>query len=635
MGRITQRRQRTAPQQPVDLMIDRFRGMNIAISASQLDRNVSPEVLNVVLDDRQIIRGRDGYERVFDNIGNDGITGLHTYTTEAGEVQHLMTLGVFMYRWFTDGTAPTLISNEVENATTKFFNVNEKAYSINGQEYREYDGTDLQVVDPFIPIITLDGVANQDLNLITPQFKRGFVGDGTNQDFDMGFEDLDPRGANDEGLIRVEIDTAIGVDEFTEDDARVSVNRSTGVVTIDPAPSDGGGVVNVRIQAARTFVEADFPDLEGPFVPFRDRIVTNTQFSLFGGRNDTRVFLAGAPVLRNRVYYSDVARPNYFPENNFVDLGSNGVAVTGFSKQYDRLIVFKAPNRQDNTIYTINSDASEVRPLNDDVGCINAETIQSIENSPFFLSDKGVYELVNTEVRDERNVVHVSDAIDRNIDITGVNGILDAGSLTDYTSVDFDRKYFLFNKSTGIAWIYDYRYITAGLGEWFRWDNMFVSASIEIGGKLYFGDSRRGSIYTFNPNTSARNDLGEVIETSWKSKIFYFDTFTRYKLINRIFITLAPGVNERVSIFTRSDRNADFEVLQAELLSTALLNYAILNYATFTYGGNAFPQTFRYKIKQKKINNFQIELKNETANTNFAIIDCTIQVYIHGENKGR
>ena len=635
MARIPRRGQVTPPQRPQNLVINRFRGMNIAISASQLDTNVSPEVLNVVLDDRQIIRGRDGYQRVFGNLGNDGITGLHTYTTEAGEVQHLMTLGVFMYQWFLDGTLPSLISNEVENATTKFFNINEKAYTINGQEYREYDGTDLQVVDPFIPTLTLAGTVNQDFNLLTPKFKRGFSGDGTTEDFEMGFEDLDPRGANDEGLIRVEIDTVLGVDEFTEDDARVSVNRSTGVVTIDPAPSDGGGTVNVRIQAAKTFVEADFPDLEGPFVPFRDRVVTNTQFALFGGRNDTRVFLTGAPVLRNRVYYSDIARPNYFPETNFVDIGSNGVATTGFSKQYDRLIVFKEPNRQDNTIYSINSDVSEVRPINDAVGCINADTIQTIENSPFFLSGKGVYELINTEVRDERNVLHISDAIDTNIDITGVDGILDAGGLENYTSVDFDRKYFLFNKSTGIAWIYDYRYMTGGLGEWFRWDNMFVSASIEIDGKLYFGDSRMGSIYTFDRNTSNRNDVGEAIEAFWKSKIFYFDNFTRYKLINRIFITLAPGVNERVQIFTRSDRNADFEVLQAELLSTALLNYAILNYATFTYGGNAFPQTFRYKVKQKKINNFQIELKNNTANTNFAVVDCTIQVYIHGENKGR
>ena len=61
--------------------------------------------------------------------------------------------------------------------------------------------------------------------------------------------------------------------------------------------------------------------------------------------NDTRVFLYGNAEEKNRTYFSDlgneVANVEYFPGNNFIDVGSSNTAITDMNRQYDRLIISK------------------------------------------------------------------------------------------------------------------------------------------------------------------------------------------------------------------------------------------------------------------------------------------------------
>ena len=610
MPRVPIARRRSSPQVPQNLAINRFSGLNIAIAPTELQYNESPELLNVVLDDRGNINKRNGYQKVFETEldSTNPITGMHVYTKTDGTIEYLLSHNSEVYRWFLDGTAPTQIHTGLTNSDTKFFNFNELAYMINGNEYMQYDGTDFEEVDPYIPTIQLENEPNEEVNLLTGLFKQGFAGNGSKTEFQLALTGLDST------TVTAEVDGST----ITEGNG-LSVIRSTGVVEFDSAPDDAGGTINVTITASKTQPE------------FKNRVTRNNQF-IFYGRNSTVLYLLGNPEFPNRIIFSDINRPNYFPENNFTDLGSNSTKVTGFSKQYDVLLIFKEPNLQDNTIFSV-SLAGTVTPINDSVGCVNPDSIQVVENSPYFLSDKGVYGITNTEIQDERNVVHISDNIDRNINPTALMGLLDLGGLENYKSVDFDRKYILSEKTTGTTWVFDYRYTGEAIGRWFKWDNIYANIFIEIGSTLYFGDSRRGLIYKFDPATSAKNDNGDAINCQWRSKIFYFGNYTRYKLINRLFMTTLPGTDESVMIRIRTDRDTNF--FEVDTRISNLFNYPRVNYATWIYSANVFPATYREKVKQKKINTFQIELSNNTVDSNMGVTDVTVQYYIHGENKGR
>ena len=601
----------TSPQQPEVLPINNFAGLNISSAPTEIAFNESPDLENITFDDRGNLNKRPGYQRVFENAIDETnpITSLHSFTTSAGDVKYLLTHNTQVYEWFLNGNAPTSIHTGIANANAKWFNFNELAYLINGSEFLQYDGTDFQNVDPFIPTIRRGDTAIDEVNLLTGLFKQDFAGNGSTRVFTLALEDLD----STEVVAEVDGTTLTENTDFT-------VTRSNGRVEFNTAPSDAGGTFNITITASKTNTG------------FLERVTKNTQF-IFHGRNNNVLYMLGNPDFPNRIIFSDIARPNYFPENNFTDLGSNSTRVTGFGRQYDVLLVFKEPNIQDATIFSIDTTGA-VTPINEAVGCISNESIQIIENTPYILSDKGIYGLSNTEIRDERNVVHISDNIDTNINPAGINGLLDRGDLENYISVDYDRKYILSNTSTGIAWIYDYRYLNQNNpGQWLLWSNIYANNYIEIDSELYFGDSRKGVIFKFNEGPANLNDDDVAIMGRYVTKVITFGDYTRYKLVNRIFLVTTPGISEQVVLNIRTNRNAGF--FNIDTYSTTLFSYSLLNYERFAYNAGTFPSTYRAKVKQKKINVLQIEFRNNTIDCNLGITNCTIQYVIHGENKGR
>lgn len=143
--------------------------------------------------------------------------------------------------------------------------------------------------------------------------------------------------------------------------------------------------------------------------------------------------------------------------------------VMGFSKQYDYLIV-ERPNGKHMINFQI-TEAGDVsfpsKPINNQVGAIASGSIQIIENNPVSLSKDGVYMLVASNVRDERNVVHVSSNIDRKL-------LLESG-LNNAVSVDFDKKYWL--ALNGNVYVLDYTQKSTEnrYGEWYVYNNINAS----------------------------------------------------------------------------------------------------------------------------------------------------------------
>ena len=152
----------------------------------------------------------------------------------------------------------------------------------------------------------------EDFNLLGTGFEQHYSGDATGKDFPLSLFPLDST------LVMAKVDNVV-LAEGTD----FTVDRATGIVTFTVAPSVGTN--NVQIIAHKTFVG------------FPDRIKKCTFNTLFGGNNDTRVFVSGNPDYPNQIWRSGLFDPTYFPENGYYKVGSDRERVMGFAKQYDYL----------------------------------------------------------------------------------------------------------------------------------------------------------------------------------------------------------------------------------------------------------------------------------------------------------
>jgi hypothetical protein len=577
------------PAEPPLLRIEPFKGINLSVTPTQIDDHQSPDLLNVSSDERGALNKRTGYERVFPtSLGVGAINGAYEYRKANGTVLFLLAWGTKLYTQ-SGNAQPVQIYSGLANSKVNFFTVNDKCYIMDGANYLVYDGTTVTAVTPYIPTISISkvpaggGTSYEDFNLLGAGFKDSFSADGTAKDFQLSLTNLDATAitAVVNGVNKVE------TTDFT-------VNRTTGKVTFITTPTTGTN--NVIITAYKT--QAGFPD----------RIKKCRFHTIFGGSNDTRVFVSGNNDMKGYVWRLGLDDPTYAPENGFYKYSDT---VAGFSKQYDYLVVHMANGyRVINYVIDANGVASfPSKPINDQVGTLAEKSIQIIENNPVSLSKNGVYEVVQSNIRDERNVQHISENVDAKL--------LLEPNLDKAISVDYGNKYWL--AVNGNIYLYDYR-----IKEWFIYDNIHVNCFLERNGDLYFGGSTDGLLYRFKQTTELYpyNDDGQPIITYWLSKVMSFGADERRKLVEKVFYSLNPATHTSADLYYVSDKKSRKFV---KTTRKDLFHYSYVDYSKFSYGSREFPQEAPNKIKAKKITYFQVELRNEQMDEPLGLLSLGIK----------
>lgn len=578
------------------LRIEPFKGMNLSVTPTQIDQSQSPDMLNLTIDERGALNKRTGYERVFaTSLGVGAINGAYEYRKQDGTVLFLLAHGTKLYT--QSGTSqPVEIYNGLANNRVNFFTMNEKCYLLDGVNYLVYDGTTISEVEPYIPTLSVSklpaggGEPFEDFNLLGAGFKDSFSADGTAKDFILSLKGLDATTVTCtvDGVAKVE------TTDFT-------VDRTLGKVTFTTAPAEG--INNVIITAYKT--QVGYPD----------RIKKCTFHAIYGGDNDTRPFVSGNPDMPNYVWRLGLYDPTYAPENGFYKFNDE---VRGFSKQYDYLVIHRSKGYHQVTYELVNGVASfPSKPLNDQVGTLTPYSVQIIENNPVSLSKDGVYMMVASNVRDERNVQHISENIDARL--------LAESNLENAVSVEFDKKYWL--AVNGNVYLYDYV-----MGEWFFYDNIKANCFIERNGDLYFGSSEEGLLYRFMKETDVNpfNDDGEPITAFWISKMFEFGTAERKKLVEKAFFSLKPAIRTSADLYYVSNKK-DRKFVKTTRMD--LIDYTLFDYSLWSYATNTFPQPAANKIKAKKIVYFQLELRNDKLGEGLGILSLGIKYQYQSLNK--
>lgn len=359
------------------------------------------------------------------------------------------------------------------------------------------------------------GVTFEGRNLLNPEFRARYSADGNQPYYTLPLRALD----EEELFIRVFSPSggtetrysipADAVQSSLKEGVRANVDRTAGVVWF----SDAAG-------AAKAHTAGTIEILASKTDPSHRPLIGGMRLCLWyggergGATGGTRLFVAGNPAHPNRLHWSDVNNPLYFPENNYAYIGDAGQAITALARQDSRLIVFKereiyrivyeagnAMDAQDvasGAVTDVTAAAAyfPVCQISPAVGCDAPGSIQLCDNQLIWLSGGRVYTLTGDSAFSESNVREIADTIEprlRTYPQAALQGAL-AG--------DYDRHYLLL--ITDQLFVYDYMDKAQPWMQWslpltadtlLTWDTAAVISQAQTAE----GAATR-SAYTFDPH---------------------------------------------------------------------------------------------------------------------------------------
>lgn len=123
-----------------------------------------------------------------------------------------------------------------------------------------------------------------------------------------------------------------------------------------------------------------------------------TKFSVFGTGLVNQVFACGTQVdgYKSRLWYSMTGQPEYFPDTNYTEVGSNDTAIMGTLKCGEYLGVIKQGKTTDTSVYLAyptsfeNTTTFAVKQSISGIGAVSNGAFNVLNEEPLFLSAEGV-----------------------------------------------------------------------------------------------------------------------------------------------------------------------------------------------------------------------------------------------------
>lgn len=449
------------------------------------DLTYASDMKNYRITEDHTLKKRDGERLVYQ--APTAIAGL--WSGYLGSERHFLFIaGSKLYR--LDVAART--SQELGSvgfSPCTMFQFRQRVYIKSQETYCYYDGTGLQQVEGYIPLVAIGctpagvGETFEDVNMLSPYRRVEFHGDGKSKTFRLPETNI--RGVTD-----LRINGSSGAPEI------VSENLSAGTFTLSFVPQEGDVLeVTYKMPADR-----------------RDVVLKAKGVMLFGGDTDGHVFLWGNPDAPNVRYHSELAdgQPSaeYFPENNYTVIGDS--EITDIVSQYDRQLIF-TKERAFYSYCELQTDvlgnvyaSFPVYNLNGEKGSLLKNAGCIVNNEPITLCADGLNRWSSTTVENEKNAVCFSGPVQKTM-----ARLLALGQFEDLYLFNLrpTGELFLFHGGTG-ALVYRYR-----IGAWYAYTGLRVKYPVEHEGNLYYAAGSQIRCL----DASAGEGIGEPIEAYWES----------------------------------------------------------------------------------------------------------------------
>lgn len=596
-----------------------FRGLDYSADESQIDGSRSPLAVNMISDAGGWPQKRLGWRVLRRYTGR--INGIYPYRKDDGTIELIVHAGAAIYR---DAESPVKLRDSLKDDYSTSFYMANKLYILTGAQYLVYDGSSVKNVsdDAYTPTTrygmkpTGSGTAYEKVNLLSPWRYNKFTGDGESKVYQLDVKDLD-----DGKTVTVKVDgTELKTGDF-------SVDYKAGKITFDTAPKKpANGLDNVEIKFCKTSKLKDSTEKA------ESLILNCTICTTYGVSTEDRVFVTGNPKHPATEYYSGLGDPSYFPDINFVEVGSADWPILNYLKFQGDLVIVKEHNAQEYTVWHQSGEllsgvaAFPLRPGVAGIGAVAKRGAQQLLDDAMFLTPRGVFARVNSVAlaKVEQGVKCRSNRINRDI--------LSRTDLKDAVSVVWDGYFILCFPATGECFVADSNQPQSNGGyEWYYWKNIPARVFAQETGVLWFGTSD-GRLCRLNNDVTdkegniqmdAYNDDGQPIEWVWATKMDDFGNIGMFKNLTKrgCVIQFKTAVQSSCDIYLRTEK--DFGVKKRSE-SLRQLDFEQLDFEKWTF--NTLPNNIRsLKSKVKKFQQLQVILKGKELDEAFGVLEIVLR----------
>ncbi|MDO4270246.1 MAG: hypothetical protein Q4C72_04880 [Eubacteriales bacterium] len=583
-------------------VVRRFGGLDCRTHPAKASLSRSPDMQNLICEQNDFLVKRTGWKT--QAAYGAPVYGLFALPDGTGAVVH--TGKRLLCR--PDEGEETELCADMNEAFSQSFTMNGVLYLLDGAAYRAVRrnaaDTAWEAVrvrdDAYVPTTTISaaptggGTSYEPVNLLTPRRINTFIGNGSATQFQVDAKELDS----------AEVTAAVNDSAVTVS----SVNRTTGLVTLAAAPANGNGLANVSISFSKTVAG------------HADKIDKCRFAGLYGGKNDTRVFLSGNPDEPNCDWQSGLYDPTYFPDTGYTRMGTDASAIVGYLKQYESQLIVKSGGAQEATsyrrAYLMADDGTALYPLTQGAqgeGAVSPRSFAALNDLPLFLSARGVMGVYGTAVAEQRAIRSVSDAI--------LPKLQAEADLENACAAVFEGKYYL--AVNGRVYIADGSLTEDdGAPAWFCWSNVPAQCLAVLDGRLWFGTAD-GRICRFSraDEDGAYCDDDAAIDAYWRTPTLPFSQWGRVKTVRDVIPTLMP--------YSRSGATVRYENENGALLALSrnmdLFSFKTLDFSRFSFRCVPGAVSYRTRWRQHKIPLFTVRIGNDRPNEPFGLLALTVR----------
>lgn len=585
---------RRARPQPV--AVDRFLGVDFRSGETAADPRRSPDALNMISGESAFQpRKRTGYRPLFSQALEGPVYGLHRLKNGRGDF--LLAHGGTKLYLVQEGGEPRAVYEGMALSPSVSFVMGEKLYLLDGTAYLCFDGEEAFPVRDraYVPTTSVGrgpqggGTALEAVNLLTARRTNGLIGDGNSREFQLDSPKVGPEP----------VTATVDGEELTEG-AGFAVDRVWGTVTFDtppPAAQAGEGISNVFVTFSTRYSHAESIDA--------CRIC-----GVYGGSNDTRVFLTGNPQSPNTDWQSGLYDPTYFPDTGYTRVGADDSPILGYVRQYDSQVIFKAGARGEAAQYLrtffLDGDGRPCYPVKQGaagVGPCAPRSFATLLDEPLFLTRDGVRAVTGTNVDAQRALEPRSGRVDSRL-------LAEPGLEQAAAAVHRDRYHLFVN---GRVYVADGR--LRGLDElgntqyeWYYWEGVPALSVLADGEELYFG-TEDGRVCRFlrEGEPGCYLDDGRPISCRWSTPFLEFGSWGRFKELSSVLVALEPFARSSCRVcYATQDRPPEMR----EELTVDLLRFEEVDFRRFTFRTRRTPAVYRVRSRERGFHLFQLVLEN-------------------------
>lgn len=663
-----------------------LKGVDYSCDLTEVSKKRTPTGLNMISDNGGNPIKRTGW-RVDADINCGRIFEIIFHEDDVSEYDPLKKYiigeaGIFAV--VTKNGVQSIITMLSKNITTaRYFMFNAEVYAfVNGGMYR-LEGVEAKSIEDVahVPEVTISqnpngtaGMSLEGVNLLTPARKVSFLGNSTDKTYYFYVSTV----RADERFryvvadsIKAEILTQKGWEETTE--------------FTKPATTEITGLDIMGNETTFTVCEANitFNAVHAPLVPGQDNVritfesfdnnpaeeggtvkkgqykeerldlMSTTACLTYGYSAIDRVFLVGG-THKNRVYYSDVNEPMYYPDENYLVVGHDSNGIVGLHRVSGYLAAVKEDSAIEGTVFLISGAYIDdemyfkVTPTSAGTGAISSKSFATLIDEPLFLARDGVYAIANYYTTTEKVLRNRSYYLDRKI--------AEEDNLKEACACVWNRYYLLAvndrcyvldgrNKSQDKYNNTDYLY------ESYYWENIPAKVFYVYEGELYFGTSD-GRLCRFNtdiPNRTAYCDNGTLVKSDtgvksmtggvaipceWSTPLDDDGKPQYFKTLNKkgTMLTLLPYERSSVEVTLIKDGG---EPIKVGTFYADMHTWELIDFTRFSFNSDDTAQDAFFKRKVKKYKRLRIVVKNNTIYEPFGILGITKTYSIGNFSKNR